>query len=275
MFRRRENNRVSQAELVADLSARVDRLAALVVVGDLVYTGGARRQWRRVDRLLAPISAEVPVLPAIGNHDYHCFLIQFCTQRVVPREFRQRYPWFAPGQVYAVAYGDLLLAFLDSETGLDAQREPLRRLLDEGKERYAAALVFFHRPAYSNSIDLGARGDERIQSQIVPLLEGAGLPVVVFSGHIHGYEHLVINGLNYITTAGGGGPRGLLGADRPNDRYSGPNCETNDEGAVLRPLNYLLVDRSDDALAIEVRGFCRAGEPIRTLDRLRIELATE
>jgi hypothetical protein len=212
------------------------------------------------------------LLPVSGNHDYHWFLIQFCTQRITPGPVRARFPWLAPGLPYAVPYGELLLLFIDSETALDMQAAWLRSTLAASAQDFDAALIFFHRPPFSNSIDFGAKGDADIQRYIVPVISESLLPVVVFNGHIHGYEHLIVDGRDYVTTAGGGGPRGLLGSERPGDRYQGRDCRRLADGAVLRPLNYVLLAKTGRLLDIQVRGSCHGDAAVQELDRFQVEL---
>jgi UDP-2,3-diacylglucosamine pyrophosphatase LpxH len=257
---KRETTAEQQAALMADLRRRVDQIAGLVIVGDLVYTGGSRSDWGHFDGLVAPFAREMPVLPAIGNHDYYCVLIQKCMHHVVPKEFRLRFPWFAPGQPYAVAYGDVMLAFLDSETELEAQGAWLEERMAEWAPTYRAVLIFFHRAPYTDAVTGNAEPDLNAQEQIVSRLKGAAPVPIVITGHIHGYEHQVVDGIHYVITAGGGGPRVMLGAERPSDVYRGPECERNELGHVLRPFNYLLIERREDALSFTARGFCGADD---------------
>lgn len=270
-FRGREDNREEQRILVADLEAQ-DRLAALVVVGDLVFSPRSAREWRRLDGLVAPLAADVPVLPVMGNHDYQCWFIYLCSHRVIPREVRKRFPWLRAGEPYADAFGDVALFFLDSEKALDVQAAWLEERLEAARDTFAAAIVFFHRPPFSNSIDLGAKGHLPAVDYIVPVIAAAPLPTIVVNGHIHGYEHLYLDGIHYFTSAGGGGPRGLLGPDRPGDVYPGRDCRTEPSGAVLRPFNYLLVSRDAAGIEIAVRGRCRGDAAVGVLESVRLPL---
>jgi hypothetical protein len=270
--RRREETSRQQLELIDDLKSRIDDLAALVIVGDLVYSARSDRDWRHFDSIVAPLADAVPVLPAIGNHDYPCVMVQICRKSNISRGMLQRFPWLGPGRPYAVDGGDLKLLFLDSETGLEAQGAWLAAELEAAESRYAAALVFFHRPPFTNSIDWGSDPNPGLIDNIVPPLEQAGLPVVVFNGHMHGFEYLVRDGVHYVTTAGGGGPRGAMAEQRPFDRYRGPDCPQAGSGKVLRPFNYVLLSRTPDGLAIEVRGFCGGGDAIAWLDAIEIVL---
>jgi hypothetical protein len=271
--RNNESTADEQPVLIADLQQRTDEIAALVVVGDLVYTGGSRSDWGHFDGLVAPIARDVPVLPAIGNHDYYCVFMQKCVHHVVPKEFRLRFPWFAPGQPYAVPYGDVMLAFLDSETELEAQGEWLEERMAEWVPTYRAVLIFLHRAPFTNSVSRGAEPDLEVQEHIASRLENRNPLPVVIAGHIHGYEHLVIDDIHYVITAGGGGPRSWLAAERPNDVYEGPECARDELGQVQRPFNYLLIERRAAALAVTVRGLCSVADDADVLETFEIPLS--
>lgn len=269
--RHREDNSIEQQRLIGDLHENIDELSALVIVGDLVYSARSAKDWVHFDSLVEEFAQRMPILPAIGNHDYPCYLVQFCRSASMARGMAARFPWMMPGQPYSVTAGRLLLLFLDSESQLEAQARWLAAQLLSAPPRHTAALVFLHRPAYTNSIDRGARGSAAVQRFVVPSLQNAALPVAVFSGHIHGYEHIVSDGMQFITTAGGGGPRGPMTPERNPDAYRGPNC-IDDRGAVLRPFNYILLSESQTQIDLEVRGFCRGDAEIRVLEKFTIPL---
>ena len=271
-LRRREDNRPEQQVLLADLAAHKDELSSLVIVGDLVYAARSRSDWADFDRLIAPYIDAIPVLPALGNHDYPCIFIQVCNTTKLAKGIRQRFPWFEPGVPYAVVANDLLLLFLDSESHLQEQGAWLEQQLADASGRYAAALIFFHRPPFTNSIDFGAKPNLEVQEFVVPRLEAAQLPVVVFNGHVHGLEYIVKNGVHYVTTAGGGGPRGAMADERPLDFYSGPDCPQPGKDYDFRPLNYSLLHREADRLVVDIRGFCRGDAGVSMLDRIEVPL---
>jgi len=270
VVRHRENNADAQQRLIADLGQHADGLGALVIVGDLVFSARSARDWSHFDSLIAPFASRMPVLPAIGNHDYPCHFVELCSTKAIAPKMLARFPWFAPGRAYAVANGDLLMLFLDSETGIEAQSDWLAEQLDDAVGNYRVALVFFHRPPYTNSIDRGAEGNAEVEAHIVPRLRAAGLPVVVLNGHVHGLETLVRDGITYVTTAGGGGPRGPMPSGGPFDSYTGPVCMRSRDDATLRPFNYVLLRPGGAMLSIEIRGFCRGDAAVRTLQTLTI-----
>ena len=268
--RRRENTASEQARLIEDLRQRLGDLAALVIVGDLVYTARSDRHWRHFDSLVSSFAERMPVLPAIGNHDYPCYLVQFCRTTVIARGMSARFPWFEPGIPYAVDSGEFRLLFLDSESRIEEQGIWLSEQLEQMPNRYAAALVFFHRPPFSNSVDKGSEGNVDVQTFVVPALEAAEIPVVVFNGHIHGLEYIVRNGIHYLTTGGGGGPRGPMADERPLDRYQGPDCPQPRDRGIFRPFNYVILSTGSDGLVLDIHGFCRGDAAVRLLDRIEI-----
>jgi len=270
----REETAAEQDRLIEDLRARKDELAGLVIVGDLVFTAASKSDWRRFDELVGPLAGEIPILPAIGNHDYYCVFVQKCLHNVVPKSFRLRFPWFAPGTPHMVAYGKIALLFLDTETDLAAQGRWLETELDSLESSYRAALVFFHRPPFTNAVTRGSVPDEAVQAEIVPRLRASALTTVVIAGHVHGYEHFVVDGIHYITSGGGGGPRAMLGAERPNDVYAGPDCVRDEAGEVRRPFNYLLIEPRRDEMEITVRGLCKTDAAVHVIETFTVPFAS-
>lgn len=268
--RGREDNEAAQRILMDDLLYRIDDIGALVIVGDLVFSGRSPRDWEHLDSLVADVAARVPVLVAVGNHDYPCWLVVLCRDSAISKGMLARFPWLEPGQPYAIGSDSLELLFLDTESRFEAQAEWLRAELDRVAGQGATALVFFHRPAYTNSIDRGAIASPEVQDYFVPVLRAAANPPIVVSGHLHGLEYLVRDGIHYLTTAGGGGPRGPLAEQKPDDRYRGPDCAREKQGDFVRPLNYLLLKESPAGLDIEIRGFCGNGDSVREIDRIEL-----
>jgi hypothetical protein len=269
---RRENNREQQAMLMADIASRRQDIAALVVLGDLVFRGGSPWDWKHFDQLVAPIAERVPVLPAIGNHDYYCALARTCTQRFVPARFKSRFRWFAPGRPYWVPYGSLALLFFDSETDVVAQGRWLAQWIDEFAREFRGAVVFTHRPPFTDALMRDTFPDLALQREIVAPLRAATIVPIFFSGHAHGYEHQIVDGIHFIVSAGGGGPRGWLAADRPFDAYRGRNCMRDDTGRVLRPYNFVLLEEGARAMNVQVLGFCRGDTSLAEIERFEIAL---
>ena len=64
-------------------------------------------------------------------------------------------------------------------------------------------IFIFHKPGWSAG---GGHGNNTTVQQVLqPLFEQHGIKLAI-SGHNHYYAHAVVNGVNYITTGGGGAP---------------------------------------------------------------------
>ncbi|MBT8387708.1 MAG: T9SS type A sorting domain-containing protein, partial [Ignavibacteria bacterium] len=72
--------------------------------------------------------------------------------------------------------------------------------------------IYLHEPGWS----AGGHGNEiPVQLYIQPLCEQYGVPIV-FGGHNHYYARAVVNGVQHITTGGGGAPLYLPDPSYPN-----------------------------------------------------------
>jgi hypothetical protein len=61
--------------------------------------------------------------------------------------------------------------------------------------------IFFHLPPYTTNTVYSGNVD--VQQYLCPLFERFGVRIV-FSGHVHAYEHSLVNGVHYLITGGGG-----------------------------------------------------------------------
>ncbi len=129
-----------------------------------------------------------------------------------------------------------------------------------------------HRAPYTDTTDSDETAQAAVRERVAGPIAGAGLPRLVVAGHEHGYEHIVVDGVHFVISAGGGGSRDPLRAERPRDAYTGANCTREASGQVLRPFNYLLIRRAPGALRVTVRGLCEADEPVEELAAFEIPL---
>ncbi|HEX2258178.1 MAG TPA: metallophosphoesterase [Actinomycetota bacterium] len=121
---------------------------------------------------------------AWGNHD----VAGDSTFRVLGAE--RYYRWSA---------GLLDFFVLDSNRAADpVQAEWLARQLEES--RAAVKVAVFHHSPYTAGLH---ENNQDVRRLWVPLFERFGVRLVL-TGHNHGYEHSVVNGIHYVVTGGGG-----------------------------------------------------------------------
>lgn len=256
----RESNPAERRQLFAQLEAAAP--AFLVITGDLTSVGSSDRHWRYFDGLAAGLRGQdVPILPAIGNHDY------WGSNAAATRAFAARFAQFGRSHWYARRYGALALVFLDAnhgDLGRDAwQRQQLwfrQALADfDGDSTVGGVLVFEHQPPFTNSTVTS--DDDDVQRAFVPAFMLAHKTLAMLSGHTHAYEHFVERGKHFIVSGGGGGPRvKLLAGDQVahRDLFTGPSP---------RPFHYLWMTPGAHVLQVEVRGFDKGDTAFRTVDR--------
>ncbi len=153
------------------------------------------RSTGRTSTSSATCSDELPALPAIGNHDTES----------LPNWYR----FFAlPGNErwYSFRCGNAAFHALnvyDSMTPGSSQYEWLLAELaaDSADPDVRHVFVYFHLPPYTTNTVYSGNAD--VRQYLCPLFERFGVRIV-FSGHVHAYEHSLVNGVHYIITGGGG-----------------------------------------------------------------------
>lgn len=185
-------------------------LAAIIIPGDLVTSGGNITQWRNEffgkARAILP---HVPVIPAIGNHDYA--LTNFLTYFDLPdngsAEYREQW--------YRFDYANLRLIGLNSNDGRDsalnqAQRAWFEAEIEQARQNDNLDYVFvsIHHPCES---ELWPPGESPVTCEYVAKLEALSAATGKITGHLFGHTHGYSRGqsrdvmhlwLNAATTAG-------------------------------------------------------------------------
>ncbi|MFV2081354.1 MAG: metallophosphoesterase [bacterium] len=168
--------------------------SAVFHTGDLVGNGNDPDDWKTFNRIASKLPPGTPIYPALGNHEKESPL--YFNNFTLPGNER----W------YSVEISGIHLAILDTGTDLSpgsTQYQWLENDLSTIGPGINFIAVVFHYPPYST----GKHGEDEkgLRSKIVPLFEQYGVDLV-FNGHDHNYERLLINGVQYIVTGGGGAP---------------------------------------------------------------------
>jgi predicted phosphohydrolase len=260
----RESNPEERRRLVAEIAARNPDF--VVGLGDLVFQGSSRRDWKFFDALTEPLrAAGVPILPILGNHEY------WLSSRIALRNFFERFPTLAGRHWHAETYGSLGMLFLDSnehELGREAWREQkawLRETLSgfDADPAIAGVVVFVHHPPFTNST---VTGDElHVRRAFVPPFAAARKTLAMVAGHVHSYEHFVRGAKTFLVAGGGGAPRARLarGAARrhADDLFDGPE---------LRHFHFLLWTPGASGLDVEVVGLEKRARECAPLARFTL-----
>jgi hypothetical protein len=173
--------------------------------GDLQYQTNPFDTWSSLFATLAPLTATAALHVAVGNHEFEGQdEIQVMFDRLLGGQagapVDQRY--------HAFTFGSVRFVCLDSETdGLMAAGSPQLLWLEGELEAVDAdpdllyAIVYFHRPYYTLSQHWQGGTWER--DLLHPLFRDHGVPLVL-NGHVHSYEHFLVEGVHYVVDGGGG-----------------------------------------------------------------------
>jgi len=168
----------------------------LLNVGDLT-DNGTDEEYRTFFRIGGKIFNQAPFYPVLGNHDI----------RTLPNWFDF---FYLPGNErwYHFLYGNAAFYFLDNYSDFSPGSEQYRWLLDQlladsANPDIRHIFVTFHEPPFTTSARHSS--NEQVQQYLCPLFERFQVRAV-FNGHIHAYEHSLVNNIHYITSGGGGAP---------------------------------------------------------------------
>ena len=177
--------------------------------GDIVYNGYDVNDWKVWDSETAVWrERKIPVYPALGNHDLHG------DQKIALANYFERFPDLKNNRYYSVRLANCLVLVLDSSldevTG--AQGKWLIQKLDTLATDLDFVFLVLHHPPYSSSSDdkkfgggHSARSQEKELAQLLEARQAnMRARIVVFSGHVHNYEHHEHGGVHYFVTGRAG-----------------------------------------------------------------------
>ena len=215
-------NREPHRAVVAQI---VDAVPDFVInTGDLVGDGCDMTQWDEFFEIEAPLLRIAPYYPVLGNHDDDDPL--YFDAFHLPGNER----W------YTFDYGPA--RFIALQIDRSAEYGPQSAQVAWLEQQLAAndapwLFVVFHVAVYTSHCE--DFEETALRNTLVPLFEQYGVDVV-FMGHHHSYERIVVNGITYIVTAGGGAPLYELEAPEP------------DSVAAAEVHHFLLMDVDGDQL---------------------------
>jgi hypothetical protein len=183
--------------MVSRYAADPDFLTFVLSVGDLVSNGDDESAWdteffdpsyENIRKMLR----HLPYQSAMGNHEGSGVL------------FTQYFPYpFVAGRYWSFDYGPAHFTVVDQYTSYGPGSAQLAWIeADLAATAKAWKFICLHEPGWSAG---GHSNNTNVQNYIEPLCEEYGV-AIVFAGHNHYYARAVVNGIQHITTGGGGAP---------------------------------------------------------------------
>ena len=201
----------------------------IAIAGDLVESGGEQRDWDEFWRYNAPVASSIPIVPALGNHDYYGGPghLGGYGPHGTARAVAKYQSYFARAPYYVHDHGPVALVVIDANNGLpersasdtnwfldntapdwqpsSPQYAWLEEALAAAQREKAFTFVMFHVAPYTSGIHgrpPGLGEDENFSSglplrELTPLFTRYGVDAV-FNGHDEMYEHSVVAGLEEL-----------------------------------------------------------------------------
>lgn len=191
-------------KLVADKIA-AQKPAFVINDGDLVMDGRVLGDWDGFFWAIKNMAATAPFYPVLGNHEYNSKF--YFSSFVTPQgggDYNEQYYSFDYGPAHFIVLdADVLLMQKDKE-GMEKETQWLINDLEKNKDA-KWKFVFFHEPFWTNCTEYGVEPVSPTVDYWKPVFEKYGVDMVINS-HFHMYERFENNGIDYITTGGGGAP---------------------------------------------------------------------
>ena len=176
---------------------------AVFNTGDLVFSAKSTSDWQFFINATSELRKTVPYYPIIGNHEKNT------------EELHKIFNLPNKKEWYTINIQGISFIVLNSNETLKEGSEQhiwLEGQLSESQKNDKFTLVLFHHPPFSSGTH--RKDPKKARKHILPLLEKYGVDAV-FSGHVHFYERIIYNKINYITTGGGGAPIHQVGERSP------------------------------------------------------------
>ena len=171
----------------------------LVAVGDLVYDGDEKRDWKyqffdKKFRNIQTMLSSLPLMSCKGNHERDGKL--FRDYFPYPYEMENSYYW-------SYDYGPVHFTYIDQYVDYSPGSEQFKWLVNDLKNtKNEWKIIVLHEPGWS----AGGHGNEKaVQKYIQPLCLKYDVSVVL-AGHNHYYARAEVDEVQHVTTGGGGAP---------------------------------------------------------------------
>lgn len=226
----------------------VEDPAILVILGDLVSTGGDEDRWNYFEECMKPVrDRKTPVYAVPGNHEY------FGGSKKGLKNYFRHIPAMEDKTRRVLRYENVACILLNSNfkemtrSEKDSQNVWYSRELDnlQRDSSVSSIIVCCHHPPMTNSTIVSGSDDVR-KFFGDPFLKTPKALLFV-SGHCHSYERFVEKGKTFIVTGGGGGARQKVIVDqkkqRHRDYFNGPE---------IRPFHFCRLTIEDASLRVQM-----------------------
>ena len=190
------------AERIGEVDPQV-----LLLTGDMPYAGASEADWRVFrDETALWRKNQILQLPTIGNHE-----VRGGDQQGIAN-YLANFPGIKGHRYYSVLMGSVEVISLDMTSpsgGTSPQATWFAAQLDHLPKQVDFLFILYHTPWIVDEqsklfTNLPSKEALTLRHLLEIHLHKMHARVVVFNGHIHNYERFERNGVEYVTSGGGG-----------------------------------------------------------------------
>ncbi len=179
----------------------------LLLTGDMPYVGASEADWQVFrDETALWRKNQTLQLPTIGNHE-----VRGGTQRGIAN-YLENFPDIHGHRYYSVLMGSVEVISLDMTSpsgGTNTQATWFAAQLDHLPKQVDFLFILYHTPWVVDEqsklfTNLPSKEALTLRHLLEIHLHKMHAKVIVFNGHIHNYERFERNGVEYVTSGGGG-----------------------------------------------------------------------
>jgi hypothetical protein len=179
----------------------------LLLTGDMPYVGGSVADWQVFrDETALWRKSEILQLPTIGNHE-----LRGDEQQGIAN-YLQNFPGIQGHRYYSVLMGSVEVISLDMTSpsgGTNPQATWFAAQLDHLPKQVDFLFILYHTPWVVDEqsklfTNMPSKEALTLRHLLEIHLHKMHAKVIVFNGHIHNYERFERNGVEYVTSGGGG-----------------------------------------------------------------------
>jgi predicted phosphodiesterase len=194
--------------------SKLNPLSFVINLGDLVENGMIPSQWEDFFSSANPYSKKIPMVAAVGNHEFRKILGHYAPTKdqPLPKYFKDYFRWEGAPDLgfYSIEFNQFTLVVFNSNLRIYGKEELEKQwnwveetLKKNFLENKRVILGMHHSPFTSDLLNSGFEA-KALREKLVPLLEKYKVKLVL-SGHSHLYERSHVNGVHYIITGPSGG----------------------------------------------------------------------
>ncbi len=204
-----DHDKVAEA-IIRDYTSEPQTQTFIIMSGDLVFNGNKEKCWDKEFfapqyRHIRQMMANLPYMAAMGNHEG--------SGRLFAKYFPYEFYNDTTGYYYSFDQGPAHFVILDQFTDYSPGSEQYKWLVNDlSSTDRPWKFIVLHKPGWTAG---GHRNNKDVQKYIQPLAEKYGVQFVI-AGHNHYYARAAVNGVQHITTGGGGAPLYDVDTTKPN-----------------------------------------------------------